>query len=161
MPAPVVTTSASPVATDGVGAAFGATGSEEPQAWRSLAGWGASLDPGEPGALAPQQSLACFRGRDGLGLIRQLNRPGIVKLVDERGRTARVLLSGLGAEPAPCTSAAPTTQCHWPRPHVRGARGMPCSATRRPVASPAHSRRGRYHDATSVSNREPRPRAAR
>ena len=101
MPAPAVTTSASPVATDGLDAAFSAPGSEEPQAWRALASlWGASLGPGEPCALAPQQSLACFRGRGGLGLIRQLGRPGIVKLVDERGRTAHVLLSGLGADTA-------------------------------------------------------------
>ena len=101
MPAPAVTTSASPVATAGLDAAFGTPGSEEPQAWRSLAGlWGASLGPGEPCALAPQQSLACFRGRGGLGLIRQLDRPGIVTLVDERGRTAHVLLSGLGANTA-------------------------------------------------------------
>ena len=98
VPALAVTTATNRVATDGLDAAFRAPESEEPQAWRALARlWGASLGPGEPCALAPQQSLACFRGRGGLGLIRQLGRPGIVKLVDERGRTAHVLLSGLGA----------------------------------------------------------------
>lgn len=101
MPVPVAMTATNSIATDGLEAAFGAAGADESQAWRALASlWGTSLGPGEPCALAPQQSLACFRGRGGLGLIRQLGRPGIVKLVDERGRTAHVLLTALGTSTA-------------------------------------------------------------
>ena len=100
-PTPALTTATSPIAADGLDAAFGAQSADESQAWRALASlWGASLGPGEPCALAPQQSLACFRGRGGLGLIRQLGRPGIVKLVDERGRMAHVLLTALGSTTA-------------------------------------------------------------
>ena len=98
---PAATTATSPIAAVGLDAAFGAPGADESQAWRALASlWGASIDVGEPCTLAPQQSLACFRGRGGLGLIRQLGRPGIVKLVDERGRTAHVLLTALGTTAA-------------------------------------------------------------
>lgn len=98
---PAMTTATSPMAADGLDAAFGTAGADESQAWRALASlWGASLGAGEPCTLAPQQSLACFRGRGGLGLIRQLGRPGIVRLVDERGRTAHVLLTAIGANTA-------------------------------------------------------------
>lgn len=98
---PAVTTAASPVPADGLDPAFAAPGADESQAWRALASlWGTSLGTGEPCALAPQQSLACFRGRGGLGLIRQLGRPGFVKLVDERGRTAHVLLTALNTTTA-------------------------------------------------------------
>ena len=100
-PVPAVTAATRPLSPDGLDAAFGAPGADESQAWRTLANlWGASIGSGEPCALAPQQSLACFRGRGGLGLIRQLGRPGIVKLVDERGRTAHVMLTALGADAA-------------------------------------------------------------
>jgi general secretion pathway protein A len=100
-PVPAVTTPTDTHATGGLEAAFSAASADESQAWRALASlWGASLGPGEPCALAPPQSLACFRGRGGLGLIRQLGRPGIVKLVDERGRTAHVLLTALGTSTA-------------------------------------------------------------
>ena len=84
---------------DTVFAAAGAT--DEATAWRALARfWGASLGPGEPCAAAASQSLLCFRSRGGLAEVRQLDRPGIVRLVDARGRTAHALLTAFNGEQA-------------------------------------------------------------
>lgn len=85
----------------GVDAAFTPAAADEAQAWRALAGWwGAALGPGEPCAAALSQSLHCFRSRGGLAALRQLDRPGILRLVDERGRVAYALLTALGDERA-------------------------------------------------------------
>ena len=78
-----------------------AGGSDEAAAWRALARfWGASLAPGEPCTAAAVQSLLCFRSRGGLAEVRQLDRPGIVRLVDGRGRTAHALLTAFNGEQA-------------------------------------------------------------
>jgi general secretion pathway protein A len=79
-----------------------AAGGEEPRAWRQLAGlWGATLPAGvEPCSAAPAQGLRCYRSRGGLLLLRQLARPAIVRLVDEQGRSASVLLVGLDGQRA-------------------------------------------------------------
>ena len=74
---------------------------EEATAWRALARfWGASLGPGEPCTAAASQSLLCFRSRGGLAEVRQLDRPGIVRLVDARGRAAHALLTAFNGEQA-------------------------------------------------------------
>ncbi|MCE9657564.1 MAG: AAA family ATPase [Burkholderiales bacterium] len=78
-----------------------AVAADEATAWRALANlWGASLGPGEPCNAAAAQSLLCFRSRGGLAEVRQLDRPGIVRLVDARGRTAHALLTAFNGEQA-------------------------------------------------------------
>jgi general secretion pathway protein A len=54
---------------------------EEP-AWRALAArWGLAWAEGvEPCAAARAGGMACFRGQGGLPLVRQLDRPGLVRL---------------------------------------------------------------------------------
>ncbi len=87
-------------------AAFNGTAADDAQAWQALGAlWGATLGPGEPCAAAAQQQLQCFRSRGGLAPIRQLGRPGVLKLVDERGRAAQVLLTGLSDDSAMLTIA--------------------------------------------------------
>ena len=74
---------------------------DEAAAWRALARlWGAALGPGEPCTVAASQSLLCFRGRGGLAEVRRLDRPGIVRLVDARGRVAHALLTAFNGEQA-------------------------------------------------------------
>jgi general secretion pathway protein A len=66
------------------------------EAWRELAPlWQVTLPDGDACAAAARQQLQCFRGSGGLGLIRQLGRPGILTLQDEAGRPAYALLTGL------------------------------------------------------------------
>jgi len=90
-----------PALADNLDAAFSPTASDETQAWRALASlWGVSLGPGEPCIAALQHALHCYRSHGGLGPIRQLGRPGIVTLNDERGRVAHVLLTGLSNDRA-------------------------------------------------------------
>ena len=79
-----------------IDAAFSSGPADEATAWRVLAGlWGSTLVTGEPCDAASLRGLQCFRSRGGLAQIRLLDRPGILKLVDERGRVAHVLLTGL------------------------------------------------------------------
>jgi len=94
------TPTATPAATlDGLFAA--AAGADEAPAWRALAGlWGLSLAAGDPCERAARHALHCYRARGGLMPIRQLARPGILKLVDSRGRSAHVLLTGLSEDSA-------------------------------------------------------------
>ena len=72
-------------------------GSADPvPVWRALAElWGVSLAPGEPCAAAAQQGLQCYRSQAGLAPIRQLGRPGIVTVRDQRGRVAHLLITGV------------------------------------------------------------------
>ncbi len=80
---------------------FAVAPSDEATALRALAGlWGSSLGPGDPCELAAKRSLYCYRSRGGLGPIRQLGRPGIVRLEDEAGRVAQVQLRGLSEDGA-------------------------------------------------------------
>lgn len=80
---------------------FAAAQADEAPALRVLAGlWGVSLGAGDPCTLAALQSLHCYRSRGGLGPIRQLGRPGILKLQDERGRVAQAQLIGLSEDAA-------------------------------------------------------------
>ena len=92
---------AMPPPADALEPIFAAAPSDEAPALRALAGlWGASLGAGDPCELAAKRALYCYRSRGGLGPIRQLGRPGIVKLQDESGRVAQVQLRGLSEEGA-------------------------------------------------------------
>jgi general secretion pathway protein A len=76
-------------------------GVDEGTAWRDLAAvFGATLGPGDACALAPAQGLQCYRGRGGLAPIRQLDRPALLMLADAAGRSAPVVLVGLGGQTA-------------------------------------------------------------
>ncbi len=72
------------------------------QVWQALAqAWSAPVGAGDPCAGLAASQLRCYRNRQAtLALIRQLDRPGILTLRDARGRSAPVLLAGLGARDA-------------------------------------------------------------
>ena len=94
--AAAATAPAASLSVDDLGGVFGAALADEAAAWRSLAAlWGASLGAGEPCAAAARAGLGCYRGRGGLAPVRQLQRPVILILEDDRGRTAYALLTGL------------------------------------------------------------------
>jgi general secretion pathway protein A len=100
-PTPVAPKTPAPVPLASLAPLFDAASSAEAPAWRALAAlWNATLGDGDPCEAAAHQSLHCYRTRGGLGPIRQLDRPGIVKLFDERGRVAQVLVTGLDADSA-------------------------------------------------------------
>ena len=67
------------------------------QAWQALGQlWGLTLDGSDPCAAAWQQRVACFNSKPAnLALIRELNRPGIITLLDSKKRPVQVVLSGL------------------------------------------------------------------
>ncbi|MBK1715223.1 peptidoglycan-binding domain-containing protein, partial [Rubrivivax gelatinosus] len=74
---------------------------DEALAWRALAKlWGRTPAAGEPCAALAATGWNCWSGRVGLATMRQLDRPGLLRLVDERGRQALVLLVGLDDESA-------------------------------------------------------------
>jgi general secretion pathway protein A len=104
-PSPVAVPAPPPIPAapkPGLDAVFDApAAADEAAAWRALADrWGVRLPTDDPCAAAPALSLYCYRSRDGLAPIRQLDRPGILKLVDPRGRFAYVVLSALTADSA-------------------------------------------------------------
>jgi len=105
-PSPLLTSAIAPPATppapaSALDALFARGSADEGAAWRGLAAlWGVSLAPGDACEVAVPQGLHCHRTRGGLGPIRQLARPGIVKLTDEHGHSAHVLLTGLGDDSA-------------------------------------------------------------
>ncbi len=107
--ATVASTTASPTAAPATGSLDGlfstpGGAADEATAWRALAQlWGASLGPGEPCSAAASQSLLCFRSRGGLAEVRELDRPGLVRLVDARGRAAHALLTAFTGEQATLT----------------------------------------------------------
>ena len=86
-----------PLAFD-TGTDWAALASDESTALRELAtSWGAPLPPGPPCAQALALGLACWRHRSGnLPLITQLDRPVLLALVDDRGRSAHARLVALG-----------------------------------------------------------------
>jgi general secretion pathway protein A len=74
---------------------------DEARAWRALAGlWGEVLAAGEPCSAAGAASLQCYRGRGGLAPIRLIDRPVLLALADERGRTVHAVMVALGADSA-------------------------------------------------------------
>jgi len=73
----------------------------EKKAWLELAQvWGLTLAEGDPCEQASHTQVHCFRSSRGLGLIRQLGRPGILTLSDENGRAVYALLTGLSNQGA-------------------------------------------------------------
>ncbi|MBE2241224.1 MAG: AAA family ATPase [Burkholderiaceae bacterium] len=100
-PAATAPVTPAPPPADALDPVFAAAPSDEAAALRALAGlWGASLGPGDACELAAKRALYCYRSRGGLAPIRQLGRPGIVKLQDQSGRVAQVQLRGLSEEGA-------------------------------------------------------------
>ena len=95
-------------------ALFTAAAADESAAWRTLAGlWGARLGPGDACATALAQSLRCLRLRGGVATILQLDRPGLLRLVDERGRVAHALLISIGGELATINVAGTEATVSW------------------------------------------------
>jgi len=95
-------------------ALFTAAAADESAAWRTLAGlWGARLGPGDACATALAQSLRCLRLRGGVATILQLDRPGLLRLVDERGRVAHALLTSIGGELATINVAGTEATVSW------------------------------------------------
>ena len=93
---------------------FTAAAADESAAWRTLAGlWGARLGPGDACAAALAQSLRCLRLRGGVATILQLDRPGLLRLVDERGRVAHALLTTIGGELATINVAGTEATVSW------------------------------------------------
>ena len=74
----------------------------ERDAWRELAqAWKLELGEGDPCGAAQKQQLQCFRTpATTLALIRQLGRPGFVKVHDLQGQPAYALLTGLTSQQA-------------------------------------------------------------
>jgi general secretion pathway protein A len=74
---------------------------DEQQAWRELAGlWQLELGDGDPCLAAQRSGVHCHRASFSLATIRQLNRPGILTLQDQDGRTGYALITGLGPQEA-------------------------------------------------------------
>ena len=74
---------------------------DEAEAWRELAAlWQASLGAGDPCTQARRQDLMCFRASGGLGLLMQLDRPALLSLQDEQGRTRHAVLIHLNVRQA-------------------------------------------------------------
>lgn len=76
--------------------------SDEVVAWRELASlWGLTLKEGDPCLAAKQSGVRCFRDRaSNLDRIRQLGRPGVLTLYDDRQQAHHVLLVALGKQEA-------------------------------------------------------------
>jgi general secretion pathway protein A len=93
---------------------WAALASDDATALRELAtGWGVPLSGGNPCALGPAQGLACWRHRSGnLPLLTQLDRPVVLSLVDDTGRTGFARLVALG--PAGAVIAAGDQRCRLP-----------------------------------------------
>jgi general secretion pathway protein A len=71
----------------------------EKKAWLELAPlWNLPATDGDPCELALHAQVHCFRSSRGLGLIRQLGRPGILTLNDENGRAVYALVTGLSKQ---------------------------------------------------------------
>ena len=77
-------------------AVFALSDAQDSAAWRSLGRlWGAALGPGLPCTVAPTLGLRCYRMTGGLEALRQLDRPGFLKLVGEDQRVVYAVLVGL------------------------------------------------------------------
>ncbi|WP_366481286.1 AAA family ATPase, partial [Aquabacterium sp.] len=73
----------------------------ERKAWLELAQlWKLPMAEGDPCTQAQQANVHCFRSSRGLGLIRQLDRPGFLTLNDETGHATYALLTSLDKQSA-------------------------------------------------------------
>ncbi len=106
---PVVAPSSAPIvvaapvlkASPEIASLFSSKQGNERKAWLELAPlWKLSLAEGDPCTQAQQAHVHCFRSSRGLGLIRQLDRPGILTLNDESGRATYALLTALNNDRA-------------------------------------------------------------
>jgi general secretion pathway protein A len=74
---------------------------DEATAWRTLAQlWQVNLGNGDPCTQARRQDLVCFRASGGLSLLVQLDRPALLTLQDEQGRTRHAVLTQLDTRQA-------------------------------------------------------------
>lgn len=102
VPAPAVLAAADPKPGNNLPAAWlGHKQFSEKKAWLELAQvWSLTVADGDPCEQAVHTQMHCFRSSRGLGLIRQLSRPGIMTLNDENGRAVYALLMGLNNQGA-------------------------------------------------------------
>ena len=71
----------------------------EAQAWRALAlRWGLAVAAGDPCQAAATAAVLCWRGDDGLGAVRLLDRPALLVLRDPTGRALYAELVALSDE---------------------------------------------------------------
>ncbi|MEO6363566.1 MAG: AAA family ATPase [Caldimonas sp.] len=78
-------------------------GRDERSAWRELApmwGAGGDGDGGDACTAAARQQLRCSKFASTLAMVRSLDRPGLMNLRDDAGRTVHVVLVGLGENTA-------------------------------------------------------------
>jgi len=86
-------------------------GTDEALAWQTLARrWDAHLGTGDPCNQARRQGLVCFRGSGGVGLLAQLDRPALLTLQDEQGRSRYAVLTQLDARQASLQMGDDTVQ---------------------------------------------------
>ena len=99
--APIVVAAPLLKASAEIASLFSSKQLNERKAWLELAPlWKLSLAEGDPCTQAQQAHVHCFRSSRGLGLIRQLDRPGILTLNDESGRATYALLTALNNDRA-------------------------------------------------------------
>ena len=93
---------AAPAASDDPAALLQAALADEATGWRELAlRWNVSIGEGDPCIAALKASLACYRAtQGGLPLARQLARPALLALRDDRGRRSHALLVALDEQQA-------------------------------------------------------------
>jgi general secretion pathway protein A len=96
-----VASAAAPAAAPGIATALPELLPDERSAWRELGvAWQLAPGDGDPCVVAQKRQLQCYRATLSLALVRQLDRPGIVSLRDERQRIGYALLTGLGTDTA-------------------------------------------------------------
>ncbi len=104
--APIVVAAPVLKASSEIASLFSTKQFNERKAWLELAAlWKLPLAEGDPCAQAQQAQVHCFRSSRGLGLIRQLDRPGILTLNDESGRATYALLTALNNDSATLSMA--------------------------------------------------------
>ncbi|MBA4110286.1 MAG: peptidoglycan-binding protein [Leptothrix sp. (in: Bacteria)] len=104
--APIVVAAPVLKASSEIASLFSSKQFNERKAWLELAAlWKLPLAEGDPCAQAQQAQVHCFRSSRGLGLIRQLDRPGILTLNDESGRATYALLTALNNDSATLSMA--------------------------------------------------------
>ncbi|XAH23505.1 AAA family ATPase [Xylophilus sp. GW821-FHT01B05] len=159
---PVAAPQVSPVAAEApfdLSAVLASLPHDEGDAWRTLAkSWKVALEADAAATdlcaqALPQQGLQCFRSsRTSLGLIRQLDRPGILALVGEDGRPVQALLTGLDGQRATLSiggvprRVALTELARWWRGDFATLWRMPPGAEGAPSADVAARRAGEWFD---------------
>lgn len=104
-PATPATASSTPVVTVATLAELNAwlasAPSQEAAGWQSLARlWQAEIGRDTPCQDARKQDVQCFQSSAGLDLIRQLERPCMLGLVDRNGQSVYAVLTALGSQVA-------------------------------------------------------------